>query len=60
MTNRTIGIEMARKVLGDLANEVRYTKTTITLTRNGAPIAQLAPIPPDAATDARTAEIEEG
>ncbi|MBQ1164206.1 type II toxin-antitoxin system Phd/YefM family antitoxin, partial [Streptomyces sp. A73] len=30
--------------LGDLANEVRYTGTTITLTRHGKPIACLVPV----------------
>ncbi|MFD4595689.1 type II toxin-antitoxin system Phd/YefM family antitoxin [Streptomyces rubiginosohelvolus] len=44
MTNRMVGIEEARKTLGDLANEVRYTGNTITLTRNGKPIAQLTPM----------------
>ncbi|MFD3970347.1 type II toxin-antitoxin system Phd/YefM family antitoxin [Streptomyces cyaneofuscatus] len=44
MTNRMVGIEEARKTLGDLANEVRYTGNTITLTRHGKPIAQLTPM----------------
>ncbi|MBQ1163303.1 type II toxin-antitoxin system prevent-host-death family antitoxin, partial [Streptomyces sp. A73] len=35
MSSTKVGIEEARKTLGDLANEVRYTGTTITLTRHG-------------------------
>lgn len=38
---KEIGIEQARKNLGDLVNEVRYTNTFITLTRNGKPVARI-------------------
>lgn len=41
---KEIGIEEARKTLGDLANEVRYTRTDIVLTRNGKPVARIAPL----------------
>lgn len=39
--SKEIGIEKARKNLGDLANEVRYTNASIILTRNGKPIARI-------------------
>lgn len=44
MSSKEIGIEQARKVLGDLANEVRYTGADIILTRKGKPIARIAPL----------------
>ncbi|MDA8371437.1 MAG: type II toxin-antitoxin system Phd/YefM family antitoxin [Nocardiopsaceae bacterium] len=40
----TVGIEQARKVLGELVNQVRYTGRPIVLTRNGRPAARLAPL----------------
>src|ERR1043165_6010017 len=42
--NREIGIEEARKTLGDLVTRVQYTRELITITRNGKPAAVLAPI----------------
>ncbi|WP_017558048.1 type II toxin-antitoxin system Phd/YefM family antitoxin [Nocardiopsis baichengensis] len=39
----TIGIEQARKVLGDLVDQVRYTGRRVLLTRNGRPAAWLIP-----------------
>ncbi|MFE2850531.1 type II toxin-antitoxin system Phd/YefM family antitoxin [Streptomyces lavendulae] len=44
MSSREVGIEQARKTLGDLANEVRYSGNDIILTRNGKPVARLAPL----------------
>lgn len=44
MSSREVGIEQARKTLGDLANEVRYSGNDIVLTRNGKPVARLAPL----------------
>jgi prevent-host-death family protein len=41
---KEVGIEQARKNLGDLVNEVRYTHTSITLTRNGKPVARITPV----------------
>lgn len=41
---KDVGIEQARKNLGELVNEVRYTHTSITLTRNGKPVARLVPV----------------
>lgn len=42
--NSHVGIEQARKVLGDLVNEVRYSGRSITLTRKGRPVARIAPL----------------
>jgi prevent-host-death family protein len=42
--SKEVGIEQARKTLGDLANEVRYTGADIVLTRNGTPVARIAPL----------------
>ncbi|WP_407700359.1 type II toxin-antitoxin system Phd/YefM family antitoxin [Streptomyces beihaiensis] len=55
---REVGIEQARKILGDLVNEVRYSGRSIVLTRNGTPVARLAPLEP-AAPAPRTAHPEE-
>lgn len=41
MSSRQVGIEEARKTLGDLVNEVRYTGRGVTLTRSGTPVAVL-------------------
>lgn len=38
-----IGIEEARKILGDLVDKVRYTHQPVTLTRHGKPAATLIP-----------------
>ncbi|MFT9669332.1 type II toxin-antitoxin system Phd/YefM family antitoxin [Streptomyces rhizosphaericola] len=43
MSERHIGIEDARKILGDLVDEVRYTGAEVTLTRYGKPVARLCP-----------------
>ncbi|MGK3105336.1 type II toxin-antitoxin system Phd/YefM family antitoxin [Streptomyces sp. WAC05858] len=42
--SKEVGIEQARKTLGDLVNEVRYSGADITLTRNGKPVARIAPL----------------
>ena len=42
--SKEVGIEQARKTLGDLANEVRFTGNDIVLTRNGKPVARIAPL----------------
>lgn len=44
MSQREIGIEEARRTLGDLVDQVRYTGQTITLTRHGKPAARLVPM----------------
>ncbi|GAB3205313.1 hypothetical protein SAMN02745673_00923 [Marinactinospora thermotolerans DSM 45154] len=44
MENREIGIEEARKILGDLASEAGYLGRSIILTRKGKPIARIAPL----------------
>lgn len=41
MSGKQVGIEEARKTLGDLVNEVRYTGADVTLTRNGKPVARI-------------------
>ncbi|MGW1015561.1 type II toxin-antitoxin system prevent-host-death family antitoxin [Streptomyces niveus] len=46
MSSKEVGIEDARKTLGDLANEVRYTGTSVILTRNGKQVARIAPLEP--------------
>ncbi|MFD8949490.1 type II toxin-antitoxin system Phd/YefM family antitoxin [Streptomyces xanthophaeus] len=45
MAIKRVGIEQARKSLGDLTNEVRFSlDTTVVLTRNGQPVARIAPV----------------
>ena len=41
---KEIGIEQARKTLGEIVNQVRYTHTPMTLTRNGKPVARIVPV----------------
>ncbi|MEV5348925.1 type II toxin-antitoxin system Phd/YefM family antitoxin [Streptomyces achromogenes] len=43
MRKKHVGIEEARKILGDLVDEVRYTGVIIVLTRYGKPVAQILP-----------------
>ncbi|MFH8343115.1 type II toxin-antitoxin system Phd/YefM family antitoxin [Streptomyces sp. AM6-12] len=47
MSEREIGIEDARKILGDLVDEVRYTGAVVTLTRYGKPVARICPVEDD-------------
>jgi prevent-host-death family protein len=42
-----IGIEPARKVLGDLADRVKYTGVKIVLTKHGKPVADIVPHVPE-------------
>ncbi|MFE9382401.1 type II toxin-antitoxin system Phd/YefM family antitoxin [Streptomyces sp. NPDC007025] len=44
MSSKKVGIEEARKTLGDLVNEVRYTGAVVTLTRHGKPVARITPV----------------
>ncbi|MEV7617523.1 type II toxin-antitoxin system Phd/YefM family antitoxin [Streptomyces sp. NPDC089799] len=44
--SKEVGIEEARKILGDLVNEVRYSGADVILTRNGKPVARLVPLAP--------------
>jgi prevent-host-death family protein len=46
MSSDNVGIEQARKTLGDLVTQVQQTGTAITLTRNGKPAARLTPLEP--------------
>lgn len=39
-----IGIEQARKTLGDLVNQAQYSHTITYLTRNGRPVAAIVPL----------------
>ena len=39
-----IGIEQARKTLGDIANRVHLTQETVYLTRNGRRVAAITPL----------------
>jgi prevent-host-death family protein len=43
MTEQMIGIEEARKTLGDLVAGVRHTGRPVTLTKNGKPAARIVP-----------------
>ncbi|TFI30180.1 type II toxin-antitoxin system prevent-host-death family antitoxin [Streptomyces sp. 4R-3d] len=54
MSSKEVGIEDARKTLGDLANEVRYTGASVILTRNGKPVARIAPLEPPMAVTVGT------
>jgi prevent-host-death family protein len=44
MSSDNVGIEQARKTLGDLVTQVQQTGTAITLTRNGKPAVRIAPL----------------
>lgn len=52
MASKRVGIEQARKVLGDLVNEIRFSPfgTDVILTRNGSPVARIAPLMESIAT----------
>ncbi|MEV0646117.1 type II toxin-antitoxin system prevent-host-death family antitoxin [Phytomonospora sp. NPDC050363] len=49
--DKEIGIEEARKTLGDLANQVHYQGGRIILTRKGKPIADIVPHTPQGDDD---------
>jgi len=44
MIQREIGIEEARKTLGDIVASVRHTGQSVILTKNGKPAARIVPV----------------
>ena len=47
MSTQQIGIEAARAILGDLADQAHEDGTVTVLTRTGKPVAAITPIPAD-------------
>lgn len=46
MSSKEVGIEEARKILGDLVTQVTQTGADIILTRRGRPLARITPLEP--------------